>query len=282
MHLDPQNIPVAYALAAVFAWGWSDFIGGYATRRVNAFLFTAAVHTSGMFLMGSLALYTHAPFPDKAGAAWSLVAGVLGGGALAIFYRALSMGNMGLTTPVAAVVGAALPTLFSLRTEGFPGYLPLAGFLLAGIGVWLISRPDQQGGPPAGLWQAALAGIGFAGFYICVREAGDASSYWVAALSRVSALIVTAAVVLVAGHTRSMDRSSSALAVVAGILDVSGTLVFVRASQGGRLDSAVVLSSLYPAITVLLARIFLKEHFTHWKVAGIVAALLSVVLIALH
>ena len=282
MHLDPQNIPVAYALAAVFAWGWSDFIGGYATRRVNAFFFTAAVHTSGMFLMGSLALYTHAPFPDARGAVWSLVAGVLGGGALAIFYRALSMGNMGLTTPVAAVVGAALPTLFSFRTEGYPGIVPLAGFLLAGVGVWLISRPDQRGGPPAGLWQAALAGIGFAGFYICVRQAGGASSYWVAALSRVSALVVTAAVVLLSRNVRPMDGSSSALAIIAGILDVSGTLVFVRASQAGRLDSAVVLSSLYPAITVLLARLFLKEHFTLWKVAGIAAALLSVVLIAMH
>ena len=275
-------MPVVLAMAAVLAWGWSDFIGGYATRRANAFFFTAIVHTSGVLLMGTLALSAQAPFPRTSSLLWSLAAGVLGGAALAIFYRALSLGNMGLTTPVAAVVGAALPTLFSMGTEGFPGTLPLAGFLLAGLGVWLISRSEDQSGRPAGLGQAVLAGIGFAGFYICVRQAGDASALWIAALSRLASFVTTATVVLAGRQMQAIGGRSVALAVTAGILDVSGTLVFVQASQGGRLDSAVVLSSLYPAVTVLLARLILKEHFTRSKAVGIVAALVAVVLIASH
>ena len=71
-----------------------------------------------------------------------------------------------------------------------------------------------------------------------------------------------------------------AVGAFAGCLDVTGTIMFVRASQTGRLDTAVVLTSLYPVITVLLARVFLKEHFTRWKTVGMAAALAAVPMIA--
>jgi drug/metabolite transporter (DMT)-like permease len=279
--LAPANyLPAAYSLTAVGVWGASDFLGGVGARRANAFLFTAIVHISGMVLMGTMALMTHAPFPGNASLVWSLIAGAVGGTALALFYRSLASGNMGLVAPVAAVVGAAIPTIVAAFTEGFPGYRHALGFIVAGIGVWLISRAEGDSGRPEGLGMAVLAGIGFAGFYLCIHQAGDASALWAAGCSRVGSLFVTGAMVLFGRHLRAVATPVLGIAIVAGILDITGSAVFIRAAQIGRLDDAVVLSSLYPAVTVVLARIFLHEHFSRARTIGMVAALAAVPMIA--
>jgi drug/metabolite transporter (DMT)-like permease len=249
-------------------------------RRANAFLFTAIVHISGMVLMGTLALIIHAPFPGNASLVWSLIAGSVGGLALALFYRSLASGNMGLVAPVAAVVGAAIPTIVTAFAEGLPGYRHALGFVVAGIGVWLISRAEGDAGRPEGLGMAVLAGIGFAGFYLCIHQAGDASALWASACSRVGSLLVTGVIVLFGRYLRTVPAPVLAIAIVAGILDITGSAVFIRAAQIGRLDDAVVLSSLYPAVTVVLARIFLHEHFSRARTIGMVAALAAVPMIA--
>ncbi len=275
-----QYIPAAYSLTAVGAWGTSDYLGGVGARRVNAFLFTAIVHLSGLVAIGALALMTHAPFPANTAVVWSLISGAVGGLALALFYRSLASGNMGLVAPVAAVLGAAIPTIVTAFAEGFPGYWRVLGFILAGIGVWLISRTESGAGRPAGLGMAMLAGIGFAGFYLCVHQAGNASPLWIATCSRSGAFLVTGNIVLFGRRLRAVPMPVLAISVVAGVLDITGSAVFIRASQIGRLDAAVVLSSLYPAVTVVLARIFLHEHFSRARTIGMVAALLAVPMIA--
>jgi uncharacterized membrane protein len=280
MSVATQYIPAAYSLTAVGVWGASDFLGGVGARRANAFLFTAIVHLSGLVLMGALALTTGAPFPGNASLVWSVIAGAVGGVALALFYRSLASGNMGLVAPVAAVLGAAIPTLVTAFAEGFPGYRHLFGFILAGIGVWLISRTESGVGRPEGIGMAVLAGIGFAGFYLCIHRAGNGSVLWIASSSRCGALLVTGTIVLFGRHLRAVAAPVLGIAIVAGILDITGSAVFIRASQIGRLDDAVVLSSLYPAVTVLLARIFLHEHFGRARTIGIVAALAAVPMIA--
>jgi len=280
MPVAAQYIPAAYSLTAVGVWGTSDFLGGVGARRANAFLFTAIAHLSGLVVVGTLTLTTHAPFPRNASLVWSLIAGALGGIALALFYRSLASGNMGLVAPVAAVLGAAIPTIVTAFAEGFPGYRHVFGFILAGIGVWLISRSEAGVDRPKGLGMAVLAGIGFAGFYLCIHQAGNDSALWVAVCSRFGSLLVTAAIVLVGRHLRAVAAPVLAIAVVAGILDITGSVVFIRASQIGRLDAAVVLSSLYPAVTVVLARIFLHEHFSRARTIGMVAALAAVPMIA--
>jgi len=280
MSVAAQYIPAAYSLTAVGVWGASDFLGGVGARRANAFLFTAIVHLSGMVVVGTLALMIHAPFPGNASLVWSLIAGSVGGIALALFYRSLASGNMGLVAPVAAVLGAAIPTIVTAFAEGLPGYRHVLGFILAGIGVWLISRTESGAGRPEGLGMAVLAGIGFAGFYLCIHRAGNGSALWIATCSRFGSLLVTGAIVLFGRHLRAVAAPVLSIALVAGILDISGTAVFIRASQIGRLDDAVVLSSLYPAVTVLLARIFLHEHFSRARTIGMFAALAAVPMIA--
>ncbi len=279
MSAAPQYVSAAYGLAAVVAWGTSDFLGGYATRRANAFLFTAVVNIGGLLLVGALATASRASFPSGREVAWVLAGGVSGGAALAVFYRALSSGRMGLTAPVAAVLGAAIPTFFSMFTEGLPGKISILGFVLAATGLWLITR-SEDGNAPEGIGLAVLAGIGFAAFYLCVRQAGNASPLWVASFTRLGGLIITALIVLLQRNFRDITSAGVRWGVLTGCIDSLGTILFVCASQTGRLDEAVVISSLYPAVTVLLARIVLKEHFTRWRFVGLLAALAAVPMIA--
>lgn len=279
MVIPVQYLPAAYSLTAMGIWGASDFLGGVGARRADAFLFTAIVHLSGVILMGAVALLTRAPFPGRTAVLWCVAAGSVGGVSLALFYRALASGKMGLTAPVAAVLGAGIPTVVTAFVAGFPGYLRLFGFALAGIGVWLISREDESG-RPEGLGWAAVAGVGFAAFYLCIKQAGDGSPLWIAGCSRIMSFLMTSLFVIVGKHVGVIERRVLAIAVVAGCFDVTGSALFVRAAQTGRLDAAVVLSSLYPAITVVLARIFLHEHFSRSKTIGMLAALASVPLVA--
>jgi drug/metabolite transporter (DMT)-like permease len=275
----PQFATAAYGLAAVVAWGTSDFLGGYATRRANAFVFTTVVNIGGLLLVATLASATHAPFPSGRSLIWALAGGASGGASLAIFYRALSSGRMGLTAPVAAVLSAAIPAVVSMFTEGLPGRIPVLGFVFATVGLWLITRAED-GTTPEGIGFAVLAGIGFAGFYLCVRQAGDGSAFWFASLTRAGGLIITAMIVLVQGKFRDITPAGVRWAVLTGCIDSIGTMLFIRSSQSGRLDEAVVISSLYPAVTVLLARVFLREHFTRWRFVGLLAALAAVPMIA--
>jgi drug/metabolite transporter (DMT)-like permease len=272
-------IPAAFSLGSVCAWGTSDFLGGYAARRANAFLLTTIAHASGSTFLIALAFATHATFPSHSAALWSCAAGLCGGGALALFYQSLSSGNMGLTAPVAAVLSAAIPVVFAMVREGFPGVAPASGFLLAAVGIWLVSR-SEDGERPQGIGLALIAGTGFAGYYLCTRQAGAGSALWIAGLARVASFAVTSTSVLLTRSFRPMDRQAATMGVFAGCIDVGGSVFFIRASQAGRLDVAVVISSLYPVVTVLLARAMLGERFTRWRIVGMVAALLAVPLIA--
>jgi len=275
-------MPVLNSLLAVLCWGTSDFTGGYASKRSDAFVVTLVAHASGTALMLTLALGSHAPFPSRASELWALAAGAMGGVALAIFYRTLAGGKMGLTAPIAALLGAAIPTGFGIFTEGLPGKLPLVGFVLAAVGIWLISRPEEKLGRPEGLSMAVLSGIGFAGFILCINRVGSSSVLWSAAHSRFASFACVGMIVLARGKKLELHRNDLLFGLFAGCLDVTGTALFIRADQIGRLDSAVVITSLYPAVTVILARLILKEHFHRWRALGILAALIAVPLIALQ
>jgi drug/metabolite transporter (DMT)-like permease len=283
-----QFAPAVYSVAAVCIWGTADFAGGYGSRRANAFVLTAFSHVCAFALMFGIALTQQGGFPSRTSILWALVAGAVGGFSLAIFYRALSLGQMGLTAPIAALLGAAIPTLADIAMEGAPSRWTIAGFALAIVAIWLITRPEpadkndteiDDARRPAGVGMAALAGVGFAGFYLCIHQASG-SPVWVAAISRIGSFASTAVAVAVTRAPLSLDRPRAALGMVAGMLDISASALFIFASQRGRLDEAVVITSLYPAVTVLLARLVLKEHFSRWRFVGLLAALAAVPLIA--
>jgi drug/metabolite transporter (DMT)-like permease len=169
--------------------------------------------------------------------------------------------------------------LFSIFTEGLPGRMTVLGFTFAATGLWLITR-SEDGNTPDGIGLAVVAGIGFAGFYLCVHQAGEGSAFWIATFTRAGGLIITALIVLLQRNFRDITPAGVRWGVLTGCIDSLGTMLYVRASQIGRLDEAVVISSLYPAVTVLLARILLKERFTRWRFVGLLAALAAVPMIA--
>ncbi len=279
-----QFAPAAYSVTAVFLWGAADFAGGYGSRRANAFVLTAFSHICAFGLMFAIALGQHGAFPSRASIVWALIAGASGGFSLALFYRALASGQMGLTAPVAALVGAAIPTMVDIALEGAPSRWTIGGFVLAVLAIWLLTRPEpsnatEPSGRPAGVGLAALAGVGFAGFYLCIHQA-TGSPVWVAALSRIGSFTATAIAVVATRAPLALDRPRATLGMLAGFLDITASALFIFASQHGRLDEAVLITSLYPAVTVVLARFVLKEHFSRWKVVGLLAALAAVPMIA--
>jgi drug/metabolite transporter (DMT)-like permease len=281
-----QIVPAAYSVAAVFLWGAADFAGGYGSRRANAFVLTAFSHLCAFALMFALALAQHGKFLSGASIVWALTAGASGGFSLAIFYRTLAFGKMGLTAPIAALVGAAIPTLVDIVREGAPSLWTIAGFLVASFAIWLIARPEPQdldvekaSGRPGVVGMAALAGVGFAGFYLCTNQASG-SPLWIAVIARVGSFMATAVAVVAMRAPLSLDRPRMTLGMLAGFLDITASALFISASQRGRLDQAVVLTSLYPAVTVLMARLVLKEQFSRWKFIGLLAALAAVPMIA--
>jgi len=282
--LPDQFAPVAFSVTAVFLWGAADFAGGYGSRRANAFVLTAFSHICAFALMFAIAFAQGGPLPTNASMAWAAIAGAVGGFSLAIFYRALAAGQMGLTAPIAALLGAAIPTLADIGMEGAPSRWTIAGFVLAIVAIWLITRPEPKGegdtgGRPAGVGAAALAGVGFATFYLCIHQA-HGSPAWIAVVSRVGSFTATAIAVAVVRAPLALDRRSAGFGLIAGCFDISASALFIYANQHGRLDEAVVITSLYPAVTVLLARLVLKEHFSRWRFVGLLAALAAVPLIA--
>jgi drug/metabolite transporter (DMT)-like permease len=276
--------PVAYSVTAVFLWGASDFAGGCGSRRADAFVVTVFSHLCAFVVMFSIALFRHGAFPNRASIVWTLLAGSVGGFSLAIFYRALAAGHMSLTASIGALLGAAIPTLVDIALEGAPSRWAVVGFALAVIAIWLVTRPEGAGendeaGHPKGVAMAALAGVGFAGFYLAIHQA-TGSPVWIAAISRVGSILATAIAVVAVHPPLVLDGPSAVCAAIAGIFDIIASALFIYASQRGRLDEAVVITSLYPGVTVLLARVVLKEHFSRWKFIGLLAALAAVPLIA--
>jgi drug/metabolite transporter (DMT)-like permease len=277
--LAPNYLSAAFSLGTILCWGSADFLGGTSAKTADPFLVAALAHLSGLTVMTSLALLAGAAFPGTAPMLWAMAAGACGGVALAIFYRALASGHMGLNAPLAALLAAAIPVVFAFAVEGIPHPLQIAGFILAGLGIWFISKPDHVTGRPKGLGLTAIAGLGFAGFFLCINQTGNSSALWSAAFSRCLALLLVVVIVAIKWTRGAVATRFAWVGLLAGTLDVSGTAFFIRADQTGRLDVSVVLCSLYPVITVVLAMCFLKERFSRSKLAGIAAAVAAVPLI---
>jgi len=271
---------VVFGLASALSWGAGDFSGGMATKRAPVFGVLAIGHGFGLALLLGLALLWGEPSPATADVAWGLAAGLCGMVGLAALYRALAVGQMGVVAPVSAVLTAAIPALFSVATEGLPGALTLAGFGLALLGVWLVAGAGVPEGGRGGLGLALLAGCSFGTFFILLNRAGASTVFWPLAAARSSSLAVVLPIALGRRQLGRLAPRSLALALLAGALDVAGNAFFVLATQAGRLDVAAILSSMYPASTVLLAGVVLGERVTRVQAVGIAAVLAAITLIA--
>ena len=272
---------VVFGLASALSWGAGDFSGGMASKRAPLLGVILLGHAVGLVLLIGLALLWAEQIPASADMAWGAAAGLAGVLGIAALYRGLAVGRMGLVAPVSAVLTAAIPVVFGTLIEGLPGVLKLAGFALALVGVWLIAGAGEDAHGRDGLGLALLAGGGFGLFFILIHRAGASATFWPLAAARSASVLLILAMVLARRNSIwAPPRRALPLVLLSGMLDVGGNAFLVLAGQAGRLDVAAILSSLYPASTVLLATLLLGERVSRVQAAGIAAVLAAIALIA--
>jgi drug/metabolite transporter (DMT)-like permease len=277
----PELVVVAFGLASAAAWGAGDFCGGVATKRSNVYSVVILGDAVGAVLLAGLALAFGERVPATGDLLWGAAAGVSGAIGLIALYRALATGRMSVASPVAAVVTATVPVIFGAFAEGLPGAWQMLGFGFALAGVWLVSSNEKVAIQLGELGLPVMAGLGFGIFFILIDGASRAAVFWplvAARLAAVAALVVFAAVT----HQLQWPRRQHLpLIALVGVLDAGGNAFFTLAARAGRLDVASVLSSLYPASTVGLAWLVLKERIARPQWVGVAAALAAIVLITL-
>ena len=275
--MHPAYFSAAFGLASAASFGTADFTGGMVSKRAPVFGVLTVARTSGLAVALTLAAATHERIPSAGALLWAGAAGFIGALALPALYRALAVGKMSLAAPVTSVLCAAVPVLVAAVSEGLPHPVQICGLLLALAALWFISRPEGTLGRQ-GLGLALFAGVGFGTFLVCMRHATANAVYWPLATALVVSLVMAIGIMALQGESLPKLRLMPVV-LVAGVLDTGGNFFFVLASQRGRLDVAAVLSSLYPAFTVLLAHLVLKERISRVQAIGMFAALIAVPLI---
>ncbi len=270
----------AFGLAAAASWGGGAFTGGFSARQASVFSVASFSRITGIAAQISLALAFGEAAPSQASLLWAAAAGVAGSVGLIAVYQSLAVGNMGINSPLTAVVAAAFPVLVAAISLGVPPAMRLIGFVVAVAGIWCLSRPSREMRPPRGLGLAALAGLGYGGFYVLISHVGGPSVFWPLAVATGTALLIMVGLTAVRRQPWHPPRGVVGVALLAGLLDAGGNACFVLAAHAGRVDFAAVLGSLYPAFTVLLARVVLDERLTLTQTAGLIAAIASLPLIA--
>lgn len=272
---------IIFGLAAAFCWGTADFSGGSATKRNGVLVVAIVSQTIGILFLIASALAFSESLPSIKDMLWGASAGLAGGMGLLALYHALSVEKMGIVAPVTAVMSALVPVTFGMITEGLPAKGQLIGFLFAFIGVWLISRDnDSSKIELQKLRLPFIAGTGFGLFMILIDQVQTDGIFWPLVGARMATIPTF---IIVAYFMKKIEIPGIRylpLIVLAGILDTGGNIFYVLAAKTGRLDIAAILTSMYPAITVLLAWVLLKERLKKRQWAGVLAVMAAVVLIA--
>lgn len=274
--------PIAFGLLSAATWGAGDFSGGLASKRANVYSVVINSQWLGGILLLGLAFVTGEGVPPLTDWLWGAAAGAAGAVGLLALYRGLASGRMGLVAPLSAVLAAALPVVVGSITQGLPDVIQFLGFGFALAGVWLLSRPEGALSFRLNdLMLPVVAGLGFGLFFVLMDRANDHAVFWPIVAARSSSITLLSTAALATGQPTSVPRAHWPLTALAGLLDAGGNAFFTLAAQAGRLDVASVLSSLYPASTVALAWVVLKERLTHPQWLGVAVALAAIVLIAL-
>lgn len=273
------------ALAAAAAYGAGDFLGGVASRREPATAVVLWAHVVGLALM----LVT-APLVGGDLTAEALVvgggAGLVGAIAVALFYQALATGAMTVAAPVTGLLSAAVPVIAGVGGGERPGVIGLVGIGLALPGIVLVSRERaEHRAATAARWRAFVlalgAGLGFGLFFVLLDGVGDDTGIWPLVGARMASVALFALLGVTGVTAASLPRSAGAAAVGAGLLDAGANVFYLLALSHGLLSVVSVLTALYPAGTVLLAQVVLRERMTRTQqtglaVAGVAAALIAI------
>lgn len=270
-----------FALVSAAAWGAGDFSGGVAVKGTDQFRVVFIMTIPGIVILALLAFLFHEPFPNPPDLLWAAGAGASGVFGIAALYRGLSIGSAAVVAPTAAVLGAGIPIAFGAILLGLPGRARLLGFLLAMIGIWLVSRPgeDREDGYDRGLGHALVAGASFGSYFIFMSQVEQGMVFAPLTCAKLVSLAVVMVVLFFRGEGVP-GLSSNRLALLAGVFDAGGNAFYMLARQYTRLDVAAVLSSMYPIITVALAALVLRQKVSlaQWCGVGFCMAAIGLII----
>jgi drug/metabolite transporter (DMT)-like permease len=279
--LPPAVLVVVLGLLASLGWGVGDFGGGLTSRSAPVLGVLGGSQLASLIVgLGLLAVVSE-PAMRPEDVAISVAGGAFGSIGLALLYRGLAEGRMGVVAPVAAVLTATLPVLFGFLTDGVPSELAVAGIGFALVSVILVSRAPHAGdGRPSGLRYALVAGTLFGLFTVLASFLPDELILSPLLVIRATSVTVITLWVLLRPQAWRVPRRLWPALVAVGVVDMAATAAYLGAIAVGPLSIAAILASLYPVVTVILAALVLREKVTPAHAAGIAAAGLAVALIA--
>lgn len=277
-----MTIAVALSMGSAISFGVADFLGGLASRRAHVLPVTVLSQAVGLLIVTAAIPFVPGHL-SAAAITWGMVAGVGGAMGLIAYFRALSLGAMGLSAPLASLTGAALPVIVGLGLGERPGTTAAIGIVL-GIGATvLVSRPTATAEAGAdnrrGLLTALAAGLLFGVFFVALDQTPRDSGLWPLIGARVMGLALLAG--LVSARRPSWPRGRVVgIATVSGLLDMAANVLFLLATREGLLVLTAVITGLYPVGVVILAWLVLRERLARTQLAGVALALTATAFIA--
>ena len=270
---------VLLALCSSLIWGVGDFLGGALSRRLPAFAVLLWSQVFGLLLVIVVAAF--AWDPPGAYLWWGALGSLAGTSALALFYLALAMGTMSIVAPIAGT-GLVVPVVVGLASGERPSVAQLVGIVIAAAGVVLASGPELRGagGSRRSVVYACLAALGFGTAQACLARGADTSVVMTQLAAFAAGLLVAVVAVLVTRTALRVARTDLPRIGAIGALNLLGLGAFSLATTKGLVSVVAVLASLYPVITVLLARQVYGERLRGVQAAGVLAAFAGVVLLA--
>lgn len=284
-------MPYLLALGAALFYGGADFLGGLAARRVSTVVTVAVSQVTGfLVLLVAIPLLPEAS-PSRADLLWGVAAGLCGGLGVALLYRALAIGTMAIVAPITAVCAVAVPVLIAVALGERPTLLATAGIVLAIVAIVLVSQgqsPDASAAPGSGrpataaIPIALMSGVLLGLFFFAFAQAGPDAGMWPLLMTRATSMTLFGVAIIVTAQSVRMAPTVLGIIVVNGVVDMLANVFYLIASRSAPLSVVVTLASLYPASTVMLARLFLAERLTGRQTMGVACALVAVLLIVRH
>lgn len=279
--IPPALLVVVLGLLASLGWGVGDFGGGLTSRSAPVLGVLGGSQFASLLVGLLLVTVIDEPAMRLQDLGFAIGGGACAAIGLALLYRGLAVGRMGVVAPIAAVLTATIPVVFSFVSEGIPSEVAILGIGSAILSVILVSRaPDTGDGRPSGLLMALGAGTLFGLFAIQASFLPDELILSPLLVIRATAILIIAIWVVVWRQPWRVPRGRWPALVAVGVVDMAATAAYLGAIAIGPLSIAAILASLYPVVTVILAALVLREKVTPSHAAGIAAAGLAVVLIA--
>jgi drug/metabolite transporter (DMT)-like permease len=278
------------AIASAVFYGAADFTGGLTTRRAGTIPVVLLSQASGLVLLALILPLLPEASPTRGDLVWGAAAGLTGGIGVALLYRALAIGVMALVAPTTAVCAVTIPVVVSVLLGERPVPLAIAGIILGILSIVLVSRQDTPAQParadgksarrlPPGVGTALASGIAIGFFFLSLAQTGPAAGMWPILMARLLSVTLFGGIAIAGKHSVRMPAGIGALVILAGAVDMLANALYLLAVWQGPLSIVVTLSSLYPASTVLLARLVLGERLNSWQITGVGCALAAIVLI---